>query len=77
MLGRSDIVEGRPQAGEVPDLAPPPSHGPRLHTCRTAASSFLSLTNARGRARKLPPAARASGVCAGGHEQRKGVINMR
>lgn len=54
MLGRSVIVEGKPQAGEVPDLAPPPSHGPRhFYTYRTAASSLLSLTNARGRAREL------------------------
>jgi hypothetical protein len=47
-LGRSGIVERNSLTGEVPDLAPPPSHGPRLHTCCTTVSNLLCLINAHG-----------------------------
>lgn len=40
VLGRSDIVEGKPQAGEVPDLAPPLCHDPRPHTRCPAAGNL-------------------------------------
>lgn len=54
-LGRSDVVEGRPQTGEVPDLAPPPSATiPGRHTRCPVVSNLSSVTNARERARELP-----------------------
>lgn len=69
MLGRSDIWEGKPQAGEVPDLAPPHSHGPRytLSSCQQ-----LPVVDQRGGAGADLLPGLAVCVCVGGHERMEG-----
>lgn len=72
MLGRSDIVEGKPQAGELPDLALPPYHGPGfIHTAYGCQQSPVLDQHSQAGA-GAAPASRASGVCA-----RAGTSNGR